>query len=57
MSLYQHFVSMDNNIDLDFDIKHYGVVKNELIGRGLIDEEILSLNDYNCEFDFGLNDF
>lgn len=39
---------------MDFDIKRYIVVKNELISRGLINVEILSLNDYNCEFDYGI---
>lgn len=53
MSLYQHFRSMDSDSSMDFDIKHYGVVKNELIGRGFIDGEVLSLNDYNYEFDYG----
>ena len=43
---------MDNDISMDFDIKHYGLVKNELIDCGLIDGEILSLNDYNCEFEY-----
>ncbi|MEA3384631.1 MAG: hypothetical protein U9Q20_08200 [Campylobacterota bacterium] len=37
---------MDSDLDCDFDIKHYGLVKNELIKRGLIDGDILSLNDY-----------
>lgn len=41
--LYEYY----NNLDIDTcDLNHFGYVKNELISRGLIQGEILSLNDY-----------
>jgi len=51
MNLYNHFKKMDQSLNLNFDIKHYGLVKNELIKRGLIDGDIISVNQYNFEFD------
>ncbi len=44
--LYTHFKKMDDDHTMSFDIKHYGLVKNELIKRGLVDGEIISLNEY-----------
>jgi len=51
MNLYNHFKKMDQSLNLNFDIKHYGLVKNELINRGLIDGDIISVNQYSFEFD------
>ncbi|NOQ32457.1 MAG: hypothetical protein GQ570_15215 [Helicobacteraceae bacterium] len=37
------------NLDIDrVDTQHFGYCKNELISRGLIDDEILPLSDYRA---------
>jgi len=45
-SLYSYFLRLDK-YEIDFDIKHYGLVKNELIRRGLLDGFITPLSLYN----------
>lgn len=35
------------------DLVHFGVVKNEMIKRGFIDEQSTSLNEYTSSFNFG----
>ena len=39
------------NKDIDsLNLAHFGLVKNEMIKRGLLDENIISLNEYNTSF-------
>lgn len=45
--LYNYYT----NLDLEnCNLHHFGLVKNELIARGLIDGDLVSLNEYNTEF-------
>ncbi len=37
----------------DLNLKHFGVVKNEMIKRELLNEDPINLNLYNTSFDFG----
>ncbi len=48
LSLY---LNRNENIE-DYDLKHYGLAKNELIKRGYIEGDIISLNDYTNDFEF-----
>jgi len=47
--LYNYYMNLDPN-NLLVDYLHFGVVKNECIKRGLIEGQLLSLNDYNLDF-------
>lgn len=48
LRLVKHFRKIDNNLD-GINLHHYGLVKNEMIKRGLFDGEILSVNLYNTD--------
>lgn len=50
MNLYQHYLDMNEDIE-EYNLHHYGLVKNEMINRELLEGEILSINEYNVEFD------
>ena len=45
--LFNHYQSL--NIET-CNLHHFGLVKNELIRRGLLNDELVSLNDYNLDF-------
>lgn len=47
--LYLYYNKIKQQLDY-INIKHFGVVQNELVSRGLIDGEIHSLNSFNMEF-------
>jgi len=48
--LAQYYRLLENK-DIDsIDIKHYGLVKNEMIHRGMLMQELTSLNDYTWDF-------
>jgi len=47
--LYNYFKVLDKDIE-NVNLQHYGYVKNELIIRGFIREECVSLNLYNEDF-------
>lgn len=49
LDLYTHYQEMNHNIE-EYDLKHYGLVKNELIQRDFIEGEVLPLNAYNTDF-------
>ncbi|MFW2605631.1 rolling circle replication-associated protein [Aliarcobacter butzleri] len=52
-SLYADYIKM-NNVDVEnINLHHYGLVKNELIKRKCIPGEIISLNEYNSNFNYG----
>ena len=52
-ALYQDYIQM-NHADTDsFDLNHYGLVKNELIKRDVINGEILPINLYNHRYFYG----
>ena len=41
------------NTDIDsLDLVHFGLVKNEMIKRGFLQENITNLNDYNASYLF-----
>ena len=44
--LYLYYNKIKEELDY-INIKHFGVVQNELISRGLIDGELQSLNSFN----------
>ncbi|MGJ0363034.1 replication endonuclease [Aliarcobacter cryaerophilus] len=52
-TLYSDFIKMNNTDINDINLHHYGLVKNELIKRGFISGEIISLNEYNSNFNYG----
>lgn len=61
LSLYSHFLELDNDIE-NCNLQHYGLVKNELINRDMLDDEIIPLNLYTdtdlfFEIDFVENSF
>ena len=46
--------------DFDFDVGNparYGLIHNELVRRGVLDEDYLNLNDFNVDFDFECEDW
>ena len=45
--LFNHFQSLDVET---CNLHHFGLVKNELIERGLLSGEIISLDDFNTDF-------
>lgn len=47
--LYHHFLEIDKNIDT-VNLHHYGLVKNELINRGMLIGETLPIDSYNGSF-------
>jgi hypothetical protein len=53
LTLYSDFIKMNNTRIDDINLHHYGLVKNELIKRGCISGEIISLNEYNSNFNYG----
>lgn len=54
-SLYSDYMQMNNTEIEDINLHHYGLVKNELIKRDFITGQIISLNDYNANFNYGAN--
>jgi len=52
-TLYTDFIKMNNTDIENINLHHYGLVKNELIKRGFISGEIISLNEYNSNFNYG----
>ncbi|MCK9337831.1 MAG: replication endonuclease [Arcobacteraceae bacterium] len=50
LQLYRHFQKIDNDIE-NVNLHHYGLVKNELIKRNIIQDKILPINEYNTQFD------
>lgn len=50
--LLTYFKQLVNIPVNQLNIHHYGLVKNECISRGLVQGKILSLNDYNNEFNY-----
>ncbi|MBE0515163.1 replication endonuclease [Sulfurimonas sp.] len=47
--LYHHYLEIDKKIDT-VNLHHYGLVKNELINRGMLFGETLPLDSYNGQF-------
>ena len=47
-ALYNYYRKLDPN-DETIDLKHFGLVQNECISRGLIQGDIQSLNNFNTE--------
>ena len=47
--LYLYYNKIKDELDY-INLKHFGVVQNELISRGLIDGEIQPLNSFSAEF-------
>ena len=52
--LFLHYQSLDVE---NCNLHHFGLVKNELIKRGLLFGDPVSLNDFNIDFPKVLNDF
>jgi len=50
-SLQQYFMTLENTHIENLNLHHYGLVKNEMIKRGLLVGEIISLNEYGNSFD------
>ncbi|WP_458701389.1 replication endonuclease [Sulfurospirillum sp. 1307] len=48
--LYRYYLSLDPENDENLNLHHFGITKNECIKRGLIDEELVSLNLYTTDF-------
>lgn len=56
-ALMSYFYKLDRApIEDEGSLKHYGLVKNECIKRGLLKGVICSLNDYNFDFEVTEND-
>jgi len=51
LSIYSHYLKMNEDIE-PFDLNHYGLVKNELIRREMIDDVILPISAYSMEYAF-----
>ncbi|PCI27256.1 MAG: hypothetical protein COB67_08870 [SAR324 cluster bacterium] len=49
LDLYDYFKNIDEDIE-NVNLQHYGHTKNVMIKRGLLHDEIVSLNLYNEEF-------
>ncbi|GGD47612.1 hypothetical protein GCM10012288_22310 [Malaciobacter pacificus] len=49
LALISYFNKIDKNID-SVDLKHYGLVKNEMIKRDLLDDELIKINSYDTNF-------
>jgi hypothetical protein len=52
LQLLSYFRELGNTPVDKLNLHHYGLVKNECISRGLVQGEIVSLNDYNTEFNY-----
>jgi hypothetical protein len=44
-------MTLENTHIENLNLHHYGLVKNEMIKRGLLVGEIISLNEYGNSFD------
>ncbi|NQY19799.1 MAG: replication endonuclease [Campylobacteraceae bacterium] len=51
MNLYQHYLDINEDIE-NYNLHHYGLVKNEMISRELIVGEEVLVSEYNLGFDF-----
>lgn len=49
LKLFNYLKEIENNIE-NTNLQHYGVVKNECIKRNIIQDELISLNHYKCDF-------
>ena len=51
LNIYTHYLEMNEDIK-SFDYLHYGLVKNELIKREMIEDELLPISAYCTEIGF-----
>lgn len=49
LRLIKHFRKIDKNLD-GVNLHHYGLVKNEMIKRKLLEGKVISVNEYNTDF-------
>jgi hypothetical protein len=52
LQLLSYFRELGNTPVDKLNLHHYWLVKNKCISRGLVQGEIVSLNNYNTEFNY-----